>query len=71
MIFSIKRTDFDLKADLKRFFINIMLLIVYNVSALTYEQALKINLKSPQKLNSYSIYLYTNEDTKTQVRGRN
>lgn len=71
MIFRIKRTDFDLKADLKRFFINIMLLIVNKVSALTYEQALKINPNSPQKLNSYSIYLYTNENTKTQVRGTN
>lgn len=69
MIFRIKRTDFDLKADLKRFFINIMLLIVYKVFALTYDQALKINPNSPQKLNSYSIYLYTNENTKTQVRG--
>lgn len=71
MIFSIKRSDFDLKADLKRCFINTMLLIVYNVSTLTYEQVLKINPNSPQKLNSYSIYLYTNEKTKTQVRGTN
>lgn len=48
-----------------------MLLIAYKVSALTYEQALKINPNSPQKLNSYSIYLYTNENTKTQVRCTN